>query len=79
MVIDGTKPGASRCSSKPADQDLRTADGRRKARRAQRDRRLEGDGVSIDNLTVCNFLGDGGGNQIWWNGGDGTGTIGMHA
>src|SRR5436190_2135881 len=32
-------------------------------------------GVSIDNLTACNFLGEG--NQIFWNGGDGTGEIGM--
>ena len=35
------------------------------------------DGVSIDNLTACNFLGEG--NQIWWNGGDGSGHIGMGA
>ena len=35
--------------------------------------------VSIENLTVCNYLanyGDGG-NEIWWNGGDGSGTIGL--
>src|SRR5258707_1158600 len=38
-------------------------------------------GGSIENLTVCNFLSgsQGGGNQIWWNGGDGSGTIGLHA
>ena len=37
------------------------------------------DGVTIENLTACNFLdGNGsGGNQIWWNGGDGSGVIGM--
>jgi hypothetical protein len=37
------------------------------------------DNVEIDNLTVCNFLtgaGDGG-NQIWWNGGAGSGKIGL--
>jgi hypothetical protein len=36
--------------------------------------------VSVENLTVCNYLTGthGGGNQIWWNGGDGTGLIGMH-
>ena len=35
--------------------------------------------VSIDNLTVCNFLGGAGdaGNEIWWNGGDGSGRIGL--
>jgi hypothetical protein len=35
--------------------------------------------VSIENLTVCNFLAGTGdsGNQIWWNGGDGSGKIGL--
>ena len=38
------------------------------------------DNVSIENLTVCNFLGGAGdaGNEIWWNGGDDSGLIGMH-
>ena len=37
------------------------------------------DNVSIENLTVCNYLRvQEAGNQIWWNGGDGTGLIGMH-
>ena len=38
------------------------------------------DGVSVENLTVCNYLpgpAGGEGNQIWWNGGDGSGLIGM--
>ena len=32
--------------------------------------------MSVENLTVCNFLNgaDGGGNQIWWDGGAATGT-----
>jgi hypothetical protein len=36
-------------------------------------------GVSVQNLTVCDYLGDNGnpGNEIWWNGGDGSGKIGM--
>ena len=36
-------------------------------------------GVTIQNLTVCDYLaGTGGhGNEIWWNGGDGSGKIGM--
>jgi hypothetical protein len=35
--------------------------------------------VSIENLTACNFLGGAGdsGNEIWWNGGDGSGKIGL--
>ena len=37
------------------------------------------DNVSIENLTACNFLGGAGdsGNEIWWNGGDGSGKIGL--
>ncbi len=40
----------------------------------------EASGVTIQNLTVCNFLSgqDGSGNQIWWNGGYDTGQIHMH-
>jgi hypothetical protein len=37
-------------------------------------------GVSIQNLTVCDYLGGPGGshgNEIWWNGGYGTGVIGI--
>jgi hypothetical protein len=38
-------------------------------------------GVTIQNLTVCDYLaGTGGhGNEIWWNGGDGSGKIGIGA
>ncbi len=34
----------------------------------------------MQNLTTCNFLGGTGtaGNQIWWNGGDGSGAVGGH-
>ena len=36
---------------------------------------FEANDVSLENFTACNFLREGdGGNQIWWNGGDGTGT-----
>lgn len=37
-------------------------------------------GVSIENLTVCNYLPDkngNGGNEVWINGGDGSGKIGI--
>jgi hypothetical protein len=38
-------------------------------------------GVTIQNVTVCDYLaGSGGrGNEIWWNGGDGSGKIGIGA
>jgi hypothetical protein len=74
VFVDGTLPGAATCSSAPKDQDFGQGAG------------LNGvvvyqvDGVSVENLTVCNFLGDNfsnQGNQIWWNGGDGSGVIGM--
>ncbi|HVH65015.1 MAG TPA: hypothetical protein VM674_03195, partial [Candidatus Acidoferrum sp.] len=75
VVIDGTQSGPE-CSSAAADQnDGPAASGR------------DGvvvwktDGTWLENFTVCNFLtsADGAhGNQIWWNGGDGTGQIGIH-
>ncbi len=41
----------------------------------------EASNVSVENLTVCNFLQGSGdsGNQIWWNGGDRTGKINHRA
>src|SRR5207253_3160147 len=43
---------------------------------------FEADGVSIENLTVHDFdrpsQNGEDGNEIWWNGGDGTGVIGLH-
>src|SRR5438309_1766139 len=85
VIVDGTKRGASvPCSSKAADQDLGPHNqGRNGIDVAGADEstspitRFLADGVSIDNLTVCNFLTSptgGGGNEIWWNGGDGTGA-----
>src|SRR5262249_12443953 len=65
-VIAGTGAGASQCSSAEADQGAAGRNGIEV---------FEADGVTIDNLTACNFLSSGeGGNEIWWNGGDGTGT-----
>ena len=70
VVVDGTTPGpGGPCSSDPARQT--------------KDRNgvlaYKASGVSIENLTACNFLTSStGGNQIWFNGGDGSGQIGMH-
>jgi hypothetical protein len=69
VVVDGTKPGTPKCSSARADQEFGGSGGR------------SGivvdkvDGTYVENLTACNFLGEG--NQIWWNGGDATGKVGM--
>jgi hypothetical protein len=71
VVIDGTVPGFGACSADPAAQRLGAGRNGIEV--------LTVDGVSIENLTVCNFLSGsgGGGNQVWWNGGDGSGVIGM--
>ncbi|MHB8670333.1 MAG: right-handed parallel beta-helix repeat-containing protein [Acidimicrobiales bacterium] len=74
VVIDGAKAGsgAGACPADPTAQGARGTNGI-VVRRV--------DGVSVENLTVCNFLADdggGGGNQIWFNGGDGSGQIHMH-
>jgi hypothetical protein len=79
VVVDGTLPGSPRCSSAAADQDLGPAgpDGRPLGRNGVEV--FKASGVTVENLTACNFLdgAGGGGNQIWFNGGDGSGTIGM--
>src|SRR5215469_9478195 len=67
VIVDGTLPGASACSSDPALQDF-GPNGRDGIEV------LKTDGVSVENLTVCNFLSDNSGdngNQVWFNGGDG--------
>ena len=71
VVVDGTNPGFGTCNSDPAAQNYNGRNGIEI---------LQVDGVSVENLTACNFLADlngVNGNQIWWNGGDGSGQIGM--
>jgi hypothetical protein len=79
VIVDGTNAGAAACSANAVDQNPGpNAQGRNGIE-------VYGQGfvannVSIDNLTVCNFLTDvsgHNGNQIWWNGGDGSGQIGL--
>ncbi len=79
VVVDGTKSGPT-CSSAAADQDRGPANGPGHWGRNGIEVYLAS-GVTIQNLTVCNFLSgsDGSGNQIWWNGGYDTATIGMHS
>jgi hypothetical protein len=80
VVVDGTKPGAAKCSRKRGAQDFGVArEGKPLGRNGIVAYRANG--VSIENLTVCNFLGGGSdsGNEIWWNGGAGSGRIGMGA
>jgi hypothetical protein len=73
VIVDGTNHGASQCSAAVVDQNLTGRNGIEI---------YKASGVTVENLTVCNFLGDAYGNlgnQIWWNGGDGSGQIGLGA
>jgi len=81
VIVDGTKPGSpGHCSASPSAQD----DGPNNQGRNGIEvfgKSRAADGVSVDNLTVCNFLtskGGGNGNEVWWNGGDGGGAIGLY-
>jgi hypothetical protein len=80
VIVDGTKPGAPKaCDSAPAWQDfgIKGADGKAYGR----DGIViwEADNVTVDNMTVCNFLAGSGaaGNEVWWNGGAGSAKIGL--
>jgi hypothetical protein len=74
VIVDGTVAGApTPCSSAAGDQNSLGGLGRNgvlvwKAKN-----------VSIANMTVCNFIAGSGssGNEIWWNGGAGSGKIGL--
>jgi hypothetical protein len=79
VVIDGTRPGSKRCSSAQSAQDFGPRAKGGKALGRNGIEAFKVDGVSIENLTACNFLdgAGGGGNQIWFNGGDGSGKVGM--
>ncbi|TMK42580.1 MAG: hypothetical protein E6G56_00565 [Actinobacteria bacterium] len=69
VVVDGTRPGAPQCSSQPTDQGPLNRNGVEV---------FKANNTWIENLSVCNYLdGTSEGEQIWWNGGDGSGTIGL--
>ena len=77
-VVDGTKAGAAQCSAAEADQQFGVVkDGKAIGRNGIVVSKA--DNVSIDNLTVCNFLNgtEDGGNEIWWNGDLGTKALGL--
>ncbi|HTD50865.1 MAG TPA: hypothetical protein VK771_09710, partial [Acidimicrobiia bacterium] len=79
VIVDGTKAGAAACSAAPADQNYGRVDTNGKHEGRNGIMIWKANGVSVDNLTVCNFLAgsDSSGNEIWWNGGAGSGTIGV--
>src|ERR1700739_3449106 len=73
VIVDGTKPGSPQCSPNAADQNFGPSDGSGGQLGLNGIMVYKADGVSVQNLTACNFLGGTGsaGNEIWWNGGDG--------
>jgi hypothetical protein len=74
--IDGTKRGSPRCSPDQAAQDFGPTDSSGNPGGRNGILVYKAPGVIVENLSVCNFLnGDsGGGNEIWWDGGQSTGT-----
>jgi hypothetical protein len=76
VIIDGSNGPTSRpCPASPALQDTNGGVGRNGIEV------YKASGVTIQNLTVCDYLSGTGptGNEIWWNGGDGSGAIGLGA
>ncbi len=80
VIVDGTKPGTSVCSSKKSAQNFgpKTKGGTVGLEGIEA---WKADNVWIQNLTTCNFLGGTGdtGNEIWWNGGAGGGHVDGHS
>jgi hypothetical protein len=75
VVLDGTRVGAAKCSSAPADQTIGPLDSNGAPSGRNGLIVYKGAGTSVENLTACNFLhGDlGGGNALWFDGGGATG------
>ncbi len=79
-IIDGDKPGSSTpCDAAPELQSYGVPNLKGDPVGRNGIVVYKADNVSIENLTVCNFLGGAGsaGYEIWWDGGEGTGVIGM--
>ena len=71
VIIDGSDGSAAHpCPSAAAEQDYTPRDGIVV---------WKASGVTLQNLTVCDYLSgaSGHGNEIWWDGGYGSGKIGM--
>jgi hypothetical protein len=76
VILDGTKPGAPKCSAAGADQSFGPLDSAGVPSGRNGLIVFKANGVSVENLTTCNFLtGDlGGGNLLWFDGGGSSGT-----
>jgi hypothetical protein len=79
-IIDGDKPGSSTpCDPAAQYQSYGSLNAQGNPIGRNGIVAYKADGVSIENLTVCNFLGGAAsaGFEIWWDGGEGSGTIGL--
>jgi hypothetical protein len=79
-IIDGDKPGSSTpCDPTPDLQSFGSTDAMGDPIGRNGIVAYQADGVYIENLTVCNFLGGAAssGFEIWWDGGEGSGKIGL--
>jgi hypothetical protein len=78
VVVDGTNAGAPQCSGTAGDQNF-GAPGPSSPYGRNGILIWKANNVSVENLTVCNFLTGSGsaGNGVWWNGGAGSGKIGL--
>ncbi len=79
-ILDGDKPGSSTpCDPAAEYQSFGSSDAMGNPIGRNGIVAYQADGVSIENLTVCNFLGGSAssGFEIWWDGGEGSGKIGM--
>ncbi|MCV7090863.1 hypothetical protein [Mycobacterium interjectum] len=76
VALDGTRPGASSCSSAAADQDPGPLDANGVPAGRNGLIVFKVSGVSVENLTACNFLaGDlTPGDEIWFDGGGSSGA-----
>jgi hypothetical protein len=72
VIVDGTRPGARRpCASQAARQNLGPG------RQGRNGIVVTASGVSVDNLTICNFVGGRQGRQLAFDGGYGSGKVGL--
>ncbi|MDQ6747417.1 MAG: right-handed parallel beta-helix repeat-containing protein [Candidatus Dormibacteraeota bacterium] len=78
VIVDGTRPGSAICSRAAKAQNFGRAVKGAKASGLNGLMVWKAAKVSIENLTACNFLGGSqdAGNQVWWNGGADSGTVG---
>ncbi len=81
VIVDGTLGGApTPCSSAAKYQDYGVKGPDGKAYGRDGIVIWQANDVSVDNMTICNFLAGTGasGNEIWWNGGTESAQIGLH-